>query len=71
MGLLRFGQRISSKMAVSLRGAAMPHATERFFSWKFDTHPPPCNANNVEQYTFPVEIRHSNETVEWPECRRQ
>ena len=23
-----------------------------FFSWKFDPHPPPRNANNVEPYTF-------------------
>ena len=22
------------------------------FSWKFDMHPPPRNANKVEQYTF-------------------
>ena len=22
------------------------------FSWKFDHHPPPRNANNVEPYTF-------------------
>ena len=22
------------------------------FFWKIDTHPPPCNANNIEQFTF-------------------
>ena len=38
-----------------------------FFFWKCDPHPPPRNANNVEQYTF-VTIFAGYLTPSHPHC---
>ena len=44
------------------------------FSWKWDPHPPPRNANNIEHYTFVAFFSRKSdptpiwvtETLEWP-----
>ena len=55
------------------RGTFMRYVT--FFFFKFDTHPPPHNANNVEPYIFvtlfrgnltPSHPRRRYVTLEWP-----
>ena len=35
------------------------------FSWKFDTHPPPRNANNIEPYIFGMLFSGKSGTPHW------
>ena len=37
------------------------------FSWEFDPHPPPRNANNVERYTFVMHISGKADTPYHPQ----
>ena len=75
---LVFHSRMTRKFVLSFLLACAIQVLPNPFFWKFDTHPPPRNANNVKPYTFvmlfsrksdtpaPIALRNTWMLVPWP-----